>query len=106
MPGHCDVITPLYRIHNKQRNTLTQNAGRSFEQCDQNKDTVLWELYVDRSDPIVFLPVPVTTSGRVYDDFVRLFFFHTHRESSILTGELPEEAIQESDQFRFSRAAS
>ena len=47
------------------------------------------QLYVDRSDTIVFLPVTVRTSGRVYDDFVRLFFFHSHRKASILTGELP-----------------
>ncbi len=31
----------------------------------------------DRSDPIVFLPVVVITSGRVYNDFTRLFFL-TH----------------------------
>ena len=37
--------------------------------------------YADRSDPIVFLSVAVITSGHVYDDFVRLFFFHTHRET-------------------------
>ena len=43
----------------------------------------------------------MSTSGRVYDDFVRLFFLYTHREASILVGELPEE----SDQFRFLRAA-
>jgi hypothetical protein len=56
-------------------------------------------LYADRSDPIVFLPVAVRTSGRVYDDFLRLIFLHAHREASILYGELPEE------QFRFLRAA-
>ncbi len=55
------------------------------------------QLYVDMTDPIVFLPVSVSTSGRVYDDFVRLFFWHVHREASILVGELTEE----SEQFRF-----
>ena len=55
----------------------------------------------DKSDPIAFLTVTVSTSGRVYDDFVRLLFLHAHREASILPGELPEE----SDQFRFLRAA-
>ncbi len=57
------------------------------------------QIYVDRTDPIVFLPITVSTSGRVYEDFARLLFLHTHRESSILTGELPEE----SEQFRFLR---
>jgi hypothetical protein len=41
------------------------------------------QLCTDRSDPITFLPVTVRISGRVYDDFVRLFFFHVYREASI-----------------------
>jgi hypothetical protein len=57
------------------------------------------QIYADRPDPIVFLPITVSTSGRVYEDLARLLFLHTHRETSILTGELPEE----SDQFRFLR---
>jgi hypothetical protein len=50
------------------------------------------QIYVDRSDPIVFLPIAVITSGRVYEDFTRLLFLHVHREDSILSGELPEES--------------
>ena len=57
------------------------------------------QIYADRPDPIIFLPVSVSTSGRVYDDFTRLFFLHAHREASVL--DLPEE----SEQFRFLRAA-
>ena len=49
----------------------------------------------------MFLPITVSTSGRVYEDFTRLIFLHTHREDSILAGELPEE----SEQFRFLRAS-
>ncbi len=58
------------------------------------------QIYLDRPDPIAFTPVAVYTSGRVYDDFNRLLFLHTHREASALVNELPEE----SDQFRFLRA--
>jgi hypothetical protein len=47
------------------------------------------------------MSVAVDTSGRVYDDFNRLHFLHTHREVSTLDNELPEE----SDQFRFLRTA-
>jgi hypothetical protein len=50
------------------------------------------QIYVNRPDPIVFLPIAVSTSGRVYEDFARLFFLHTYREDSILVGELPEES--------------
>ena len=50
------------------------------------------ELVADPPAPIVFMPVAVnTTSGRLYDDFLRLLFLHAHREASALAGELPEE---------------
>ena len=41
------------------------------------------------------------TTGRLYDEFIRLLFLHGHREVSALADELPEE----SDQFRFLRAS-
>ncbi len=59
------------------------------------------QIYADGPDPIVFLPIAVSTSGRVYEDFARLIFLHSYREGSILVGELPEE----SEQFRFLRAS-
>jgi hypothetical protein len=59
------------------------------------------QIYANRTDPIVFLPIVVSTSGRVYEAFTRLFFLHAHREASILAGELP----QESEQFRFLRSS-
>ena len=59
------------------------------------------QIYENRPDPIVFLPITVSTSGCVYEDFERMLFVHTHREASILAGELPEE----SEQFRFFRAS-
>ena len=58
------------------------------------------QLYINRPDPIAFMPVAVDTSGRVYDDFSRLLFLHAHREASALANEIPEE----SDQFRFLRS--
>ena len=56
-------------------------------------------MYVDKSDLIVFLSVTVSTLGRIYDDFLGLFFLPEHREASMLAGELPED----SEQFRFFR---
>ena len=41
------------------------------------------------------------TTGRMYDECIRLLFLHAHREASTLDDELPEE----SDQFRFLRAS-
>ena len=59
------------------------------------------QLYVDRPEPIAFIPVAVDTGDRIYDDFSRLLFLHAHREASALSNELPEE----SDQFRFLHTA-
>ncbi len=58
------------------------------------------QLYIDRSEPIALMPVAVDTSGRIYDDFLRLLFLHAHREGSALTNDIPEE----SGHFRFLRA--
>ena len=57
------------------------------------------QLYINRPDPIVFLPDVVDTTGRLYDDFSRLLFLYAHREAWALGNEIPEE----SDQFRFLR---
>ena len=55
------------------------------------------QLYIDRSESIAFMPVAVDTSGRIYDDFLRLLFLHVHREASALTNDITEE----SGHFRF-----
>ncbi len=57
--------------------------------------------YLDRQDPIVFMPLVVNTAGRLYDDFIGLIFLHAHRAATALANELPEE----SDQSQFLRAA-
>ncbi len=57
------------------------------------------QLYINRPDPIVFLPDTVHNTGRLHDDFSRLLFLHAHREASTLTNEIPEESVQ----FRFLR---
>ena len=57
------------------------------------------QLYLDRPEPIAFMPVAVDTSGRIFDDFLRLLFLHTHREASALANDIPEE----SGHFRFLR---
>ena len=58
------------------------------------------QLYIDRPDPIAFMPVEVDTSVCIYDDFLRLLFLHAHREASALANDIPEE----SGHFRFLRA--
>jgi predicted metal-dependent peptidase len=50
------------------------------------------QLYADLPDQMVFVHVAVDTSGRLYDDFLRLLFSHAHREACALAGELPDAA--------------
>jgi hypothetical protein len=47
------------------------------------------QLYINRPDPITFMPVAVDTSDRIYDDFLRLLVLHAHREASALTNDIP-----------------
>jgi hypothetical protein len=73
----------------------------ALREVSRNKILHYRQLYINRPDPIAFLPAAVDTTGRLYNDFSRLLFLHTHREASALPMEVPEE----SDQFRFLRAA-
>jgi hypothetical protein len=50
------------------------------------------QLYINRPEPIAFMPVAVDTAVRIYEDFSRLLFLHAHREASALANELPEES--------------
>ena len=59
------------------------------------------QLYIDRPDPIAFMPVAVDTSDHIYDDFLRLLFLHAHCEASALANEI----LKVSSHFRFLRAA-
>jgi hypothetical protein len=85
----------------------TTNSNKTFDgvpEPDGSLQTVVRDKirhygqnYVNQPDPMSCIPVTVDTSGRIYDYFSRLLFFHAHREVLVLTNELPEE----SDQFCF-----
>jgi hypothetical protein len=99
------------RFGRSQLSSLGQLTHRRRSDGAPEPDGALWEvvrtkirhhrqMYINRPDPIAFMPVAVDTSGRVYDDFSLLLFLHSHRETSVLSNEIPEE----SEQFRFLRA--
>ena len=71
----------------------------ALRSVDRKKILHYRQLYIDRPEPIAFIPVTVDTSVRIYDDFLRLLFLDSHRESLTLDNEIPEE----SGQFRFLR---
>ena len=55
--------------------------------------------YDDLPEPVVFMSVKTSTSGRINEEFLLLMFLHVHRDSSVLSGELTEESTQ----FHFIR---
>jgi hypothetical protein len=49
-------------------------------------------VYAKSPDPIAFISITVTNSGRLYTDFTHLLFLHAHREVRALANEIPEES--------------
>ena len=95
------LLSSLGQLTNSRRSDGVPEPDGAFREAARRKIRHYRRLYIDRPDPIAFMPVAVDTSGRVYDDFSRLLFLHAHREASALANEIPEE----SEQFRFLRAA-
>ena len=88
------------QLTNTRRLDGSPELDGTLREVVRKKSLHYLQLYINRPDPIVFLPAAVDTTGRLYDDFSRLLFPHAHREASSLPNEIPEE----SDQFRFLRA--
>jgi hypothetical protein len=97
----CSTQCTTGTLTQRVSSTGTPQSDGALKNADSKKIRHYRQIYEDRTDPVIFLSVTVNTQGHLYDDFVRLIFLHAHREGSILAGELPEE----SDQFRFLRAA-
>jgi hypothetical protein len=81
-------------LSHRVSSTGAPQSDGDLNKTDRIKIRFYRQIYVDRTGPIVFLSVVVITSGRVYEDFTRLLFLHTHREPSILTT-----GREESEQF-------
>ncbi len=64
--------------------TSAPDPGGALKEAVRIKIRQYRQLYLNIPDPIVFLPLAVDTSDRLYDEFVRLLFLHAHRETSAL----------------------
>jgi hypothetical protein len=89
------------QLRNSRRSDGAPELDGTLREVARTKILHYRQLYLNRPDPITFLPTPADTTGRVYDDFSRLLFLDVHREASTLVNEIPEESTQ----FRFLRAA-
>ena len=94
-------VHPIGQLTHTRRSDGAPEPDGTLKTVARAKIIHYRQLYLNRPDPIAFIPVAVDTSGRIYDDGSSLLFLHPHREASALANELPEE----SDQFRFLRAA-
>ena len=92
--------TPTGQLTNIRRSDGAPEPDGALKVVDRKKIIHYHQLYIDRPDPIAFMPVAVDTSVRIYDDFLRLLFLYVHREASALGNDIPEE----SGHFRFLRA--
>ena len=93
-------VHPIGQLTNIRRSDGALEPDGTLKVVDRKKIIHYRQLYIDRPEPIAFMPVVVDTSDRIYDDFLRLLFLHAHREASALTNDIPEE----SGHFRFLRA--
>ena len=94
-------LHPMDQLTNTRRSDGVPDPDGALKQVARIKIRHYRNIYLNHPDPIVFIPLAVDTTGRVYDEFIRLLFLHAHREASALVNELPEE----SDQFRFLRSS-
>jgi hypothetical protein len=93
-------VYPIGQMTNISRSDSPPEPDGDLRVTTRKKILHYRQLYIDGSDPIAFIPLVVDTSARIYDDFLRLLFLHTHREASDLSNDIPEE----SNHFRFLRA--
>jgi hypothetical protein len=82
-------VNPTGQLTNMRRSDGTPEPDGTLKVVARKKIIHYPQLYIDRPDPIAFMPVAVDTSGRIYDDFVRLLFWNAHREASALTNDIP-----------------
>ena len=81
-------LTLTLTIHNKQvLGPGAPDPDGTIKEVVRIKIRHYRNLYLNRPDPIVFIPLTVDTTGRLYDDFIRLFFLHSYHESSALANE-------------------
>ena len=99
--SHTGQLHPIGQLTHTRRSDGAPDPDVGLKEEARIKIRHYRNIYLNRPDPVAFLPLTVDTSDRLYDDFLRLLFLHAHRESSALANELQEE----SDQFRFFHTA-
>ena len=85
-------LHPIGQLTHTRRSNGAPDPDGALKKAARIKIRHYRNVYLNRPDSIAFLPLAVDTSGRLYDDFIRLLFLHAHREASAFANELPEES--------------
>ena len=93
----CSHLHPMVQLTHTRRSDGAPDPDGDLKEEVRIKIRHYHNIYLNRPEPIVFLPLITDTPDRLYDDLIRLFFLHDHCEASVLAHELQEE----SDQFCF-----
>ena len=89
------------QLTNTRRSDGTPDPDGTLREVARIKIRYYRNVYLNRPDPITFIPLTVDTTGHLYNEFIRLLFFQEQRETLVSANEFPEE----SDQFRFLRSS-
>ena len=79
---------PMGQLTNTMRSDGSPDPDGVLKEVVRFKIRHYRNFYLNHPDPIAFIPLAADTTGRLYDDFVRLLFLHAHREASALAYEL------------------
>ena len=74
------------------RTTGAPQLDGALNKDARTKNNHYLQNYAELPEPVVFMPVAASTSGRINEEFLRLLFLHANQEASALAGELPEES--------------
>jgi hypothetical protein len=64
-------VNPTGQLTNTRRSDGTPEPDGVIKKVTRKKITHYRQMYIDRPDPIAFMPIAVDTSGRIYDFFLR-----------------------------------
>ncbi len=68
-------LHPMDQLTNTRRSDGPPDPDATFKEVARIKIRHYRNLYLNHPDPIPFIPLPVDTDGRMYDEFIRLLFF-------------------------------
>ena len=87
-------LPPPRTLTNTRRSDGAPDPDGALKEVARIKIRHYRNVYLNHPDPISFIPLPVDTTGHLYDEFIRLLFLHDHREISALANEFPEESVR------------